>query len=165
MRLLAAVMVVTPLVLGGCADPSAPRDAHAGEHAPTESTSPTDAAVDGSMTVTPAAAEPGQRVAVRFQPEKMRGIAYSLSTSDQGGWRLAYYLTSDWGASAGHRPTWWRVEDAEGRGWEDVGITGPGPDRVVIPDDAPPGETLLCTANSVRETCAVLTVIDPTESR
>lgn len=117
-----------------------------------------DAKWRGTMTVNPAAATQGQQVALRFGSEKVRGIAYSLSAWGEQGWTVAYYLTSDWGSPGSHSPDWWSVEDGEGRGWVDVGVGGPGPDHVIVPDSAPAGEYLLCTANSADEACALLTV-------
>lgn len=112
----------------------------------------------GSMTVTPATASPGQQVALRFRSEEVRGIAFSLSAWRDQGWTVSYYLSSDWGSPGSHTPDWWSVEDSEGRGWPDVGVGGPGPDHVIVPDTAPNGDYLLCTANSVDEACAILTV-------
>ena len=112
------------------------------------------------MTVTPASAAPGQQVALRFSSAEVRGIAFSLSTWGGEGWTTSYYLTSDWGSPGSHDPAWWGVDNSEGRGWVDIGIDGPGPDHVVIPDDAPAGAYLLCTANSIDEACALVTVTD-----
>lgn len=120
-----------------------------------------DARWRGTMTVTPATAAPGQRVALRFRSEEVRGIAFSLSRWSDQGWTVAYYLSSDWGSPDTHAPDWWSVEDSAGRGWEDVGIGGPGPDHVIVPDTAPTGDHLLCTENSVIEACAILTVTGP----
>jgi hypothetical protein len=53
------------------------------------------------------------------------------------------YLTSDWGMSGNYSPTWWTVEDREDRGWEDVGVGGPGPDRVLVPETVSPGDYLV----------------------
>lgn len=112
----------------------------------------------GTMTVIPAMAAPGQGVALRFPSKQVRGIAFSLSARGEKGWTVAYYLTSDWGSPGSHAPDWWSVADSEGLGWPDVGIAGPGPDHVIVPDNAPAGEYLLCTANSADEACATLTV-------
>lgn len=117
-----------------------------------------DAKWRGTMTVTPATTAPGQRVALRFRSQEVRGIAFSLSAWDEEGWTVAYYLTSDWGSPGDHTPDWWSVKDGEGLGWPDVGIGGPGPDHVIVPDDASAGEYLLCTANSADEACTLLTV-------
>ena len=117
-----------------------------------------DAQWRGTMTVTPSTAAPGQRVALRFRSKEVRGIAFSLSSWGEEGWTVAYYLTSDWGSPGSHRPHWSSVEDSEGLAWPDVGIGGPGPDHVIVPDNAPAGTYLLCTANSAEEACALLTV-------
>lgn len=117
-----------------------------------------DAKWHGTMTVTPATAAPGQRVAMRFGSQEVRGIAFSLSAWGDEGWTVAYYLTSDWGSPGSHSVDWWSVEDSEGRGWTDVGVGGPGPDHVMVPESTPAGEYLLCTANSADEACAILTV-------
>ncbi len=42
----------------------------------------------------------------------------------------------------------------------DFGVSGPGPDHVALPEGAPPGDYRLCTANSLPEVCAAVTVID-----
>ena len=117
-----------------------------------------DAKWRGTMTVAPATAAPGQEVALRFRSKGVRGIAFSLSAWSEKGWRVAYYLTSDWGSHGSHTPDWWSVEDGEGLAWPDVGIGGPGPDHVIVPHNAPGGHYLLCTANSADKACAILTV-------
>ena len=43
-------------------------------------------------------------------------------------------------------------------GWEQVAISGGGPDRVIVPESASPGDYLLCTANALDEACALLTL-------
>jgi hypothetical protein len=73
---------------------------------------------------------------------------------------VAYSLTSDWGSPGSHSPDWWSVEDSEARGWVDLGVGGPGPGDVLLPDNAPAGEYLLCTASSVGEACGLLTVAE-----
>lgn len=35
-----------------------------------------------------------------------------------------------------------------------MGVSGPGPDEVLIPDVATPGQYRLCTANAVNNFCA-----------
>jgi hypothetical protein len=115
--------------------------------------------LEGTMTVTPASAMPGQEVELRFPADSQRGIAFSLSHWDGGQWNESYYLSSDWGTSGDYSPSWWSVDDSENRGWEDVGVSGPGPDRVLVPDTALPGVYLLCTANALDKACALLTVI------
>lgn len=111
------------------------------------------------MTIEPPSARPGQEVAMRFPADNVRGIAFSLSAWEEGTWTPAFYLTSDWGMPD-HEPAWWRVDESSNRGWEQVAIEGAGPDRVLVPDAATAGDYMLCTANAVDETCALLTVTD-----
>lgn len=136
-------LLAVALIVGGCADDSAPS---------------LDPDLEGTMTVAPASATPGREVALRFPPGSQRGIAFSLAQWSDGQWDETYYLTSDWGTSGDYTPTWWTVEDSKNRGWEDVGVSGPGPDRVLVPETAAPGDYLLCTANALDEACALLTV-------
>ena len=59
---------------------------------------------------------------------------------------------------------WWTAEEGENRGWPQVAVTGPGPDRAIVPDTAPAGNYLLCTAtNTNPEACALLTVTASSE--
>lgn len=135
-------VLAVALLSGGCTEPSASLDPK----------------LEGTMTITPASAEPAQEIELRFPGDSERGIAFSLSQWKDGDWEVAYYLTSDWGRSGEYAPSWWPVEDSEDRGWEQVGISGAGPDRVFVPDTAARGDYLLCTANAVDEACALLTV-------
>ncbi len=146
-------LLAVVLLLSGCTEASAPEGSGRSTAAPT-----VDPDLEGSMTVAPASATPGQEVALRFPTDGQRGIAFSLSQWDDGRWNQTYYLTSDWGTSGDYTPSWWSVEDSDNRGWHQVGVSGPGPDRVLVPDTAPPGAYLLCTANALDEACALLTV-------
>lgn len=145
------------LLVSGCGASAETVDDPAGD--PVTSSPTLDPDLRGTMTITPSTAAPGEQVALRFASKRVRGIAFSLAAWDGEQWEPAYYLTSDWGAPRQHEPDWWSVENSEGRGWVDVGIAGPGPDRVVVPDDAAPGDYLLCTANSVEESCELLAVV------
>lgn len=73
-----------------------------------------------------------------------------------GGVGLRYFLTA--GSEAEGAAEWWTPEDDEGRGWNDGGVTGPGPDFVEVPDTASPGDYRLCTANAGQNFCALLEV-------
>jgi hypothetical protein len=110
------------------------------------------------MTVAPTSAAPGQEVELSFPSDNQRGIAFSLSRWSEGRWDKEFYLTSDWGTPDEHAPTWWTVAESANRGWEQVAISGGGPDRVIVPESASPGDYLLCTANALDEACALLTV-------
>jgi hypothetical protein len=156
MRLLAVGVLATSVLVGGCTEPSTVGDE--GNESPSPAAPTLDPEWGDSMTVTPATASPGQRVALRFSPPMARGTAFSLAGWGEEGWTVAYHLTSDWGSPGGHDPDWWSVEDSEGRGWVDVGIGGPGPDHVVVPSSARAGEYLLCTANAADEACALVVV-------
>ena len=115
----------------------------------------TDARWSAPITVTPETARPGAVVALRFSDDNGRGIAFQLA-KDSDPSKVLYYLTSDWGPGREHTPTWWPA-DANG-GWVDVGVNGPGPDHVVVPDTAEDGVYRLCTANAAIQVCGLLTV-------
>lgn len=109
----------------------------------------------GTMEVTPAEVEPGQTVALTYPPEdRLRGVAFSLSEWITDGWEVTHYLTS--GSHPSTPRNWWSVEDAEGRGWNDVAVGGTGPDHVVVPDTASNGTHLLCTTDG--EKCTLIRV-------
>jgi hypothetical protein len=107
--------------------------------------------------VSPESTRPGELVAIRFPDHQTRGVAYTLDTWEDHAWTTRFYLTSDAG-DLNWTPDWWAVENSEGRGVPDIGITGPGPDHVRIPDTAPAGNYRLCTANTPDKACASLTV-------
>ena len=128
---------------------------HHADTAPATTESPRIDSRPSPITVTPATARPGATVALTFPDESGRGIAFQLAKATEPS-KVLYYLTSDWGRRGEHTPTWWRA-GASG-GWEDVGISGPGPDRVVVPDTAEDGTYRLCTANAADQVCGLLTV-------
>ncbi|MEU4190416.1 hypothetical protein AB0E69_00805 [Kribbella sp. NPDC026611] len=108
------------------------------------------------IVVTPETAKPGQIVALTFPRSSPRGVAFQLAKESESS-TVLYYLSSDWGQPpAGHRPTW--AKPADGFGWPDVGINGPGPDRVVVPETIADGRYRLCTANARPQVCGLLTV-------
>ena len=138
-------LLAVALVVSGCA----------GDSASSPSLEPD---LKGTMTIAPASARPGQEVALRFPSDSRRGIAFSLAQWSEGQWVEKYYLTSDGGTSGDYSPTWWTVEDSADRGWQQVLVSGPGPDRVLVPETTSPGDHLLCTANALDEACALLMV-------
>jgi hypothetical protein len=108
------------------------------------------------IVVTPETAKPGQLVALTFPQSSPRGVAFQLTTETAPD-RVLYYLTSDWGRPSGeHRPTWTKPEG--GYGWVDVGINGPGPERVIVPDTIEAGRYRICTANAAPQVCGLLIV-------
>jgi hypothetical protein len=112
----------------------------------------TEAAVPLSpgMTVTPDVATPGQVVSVTYRTDWTRGIGYQLARPDRPD-------APDYVMGASDESAHWMSTDDE-YGFEDIGVTGLGPDRVQVPDDIDAGEWVLCTANARPQRCTSLTV-------
>jgi hypothetical protein len=108
------------------------------------------------IVVHPDQTTPGELVSVFFPDDRTRGIHYVLESQAGGGWNLDFHLISDWGGS--HEAKYFTVEEMEDIAVEDLGIEGPGPDRVVIPSETPLGDYRVCTANSRPNVCALLVV-------
>lgn len=107
----------------------------------------------------PPVAAPGAVVALEFPAETMRGVLFVLERRVGESWALRYYLTSD-----GPGPGWrmaWHEASAEGFAVEDIGVGGPGPDRVIIPDVAEPGDYRICTGNAGDEFCTPIEIVAP----
>ena len=94
-------------------------------------------------------------MALTFPERNARGVAFTLAKESNPS-KVLYILTSDWGYGPPHTPTWAAAGEEEP--WPDVGLSGPGPDHVVVPDTAEDGTYLLCTANAVTGVCGQLTV-------
>ncbi|MDW3213726.1 MAG: hypothetical protein R8G01_07015 [Ilumatobacteraceae bacterium] len=109
------------------------------------------------MTVTPAVAAPGAAIELTFPEETARGVAYVLEVAAGDTWSTTHYLTSSTDGYGGE-PSAVSVDAAEGYGWDDIGIGGPGPDRLVLPDDAFAGASRICTENALDNFCAEITV-------
>lgn len=108
------------------------------------------------LVLDPSMAEPGQLLAMHFPEETSRGIAFQLDRRESGSWVPVAWMTSD---GNGGEPVTVPVS-TEGYGVEDVGVGGPGPDHVRLPDDVAPGDYRICTANAGEEFCAPLEVVD-----
>lgn len=133
---------------GGEPDQSAPNDPH-------------DALAEihrELMEVEPARAVPGEVLAMRFPQGTSRGVAFVLEEETAGGWSLRYFLVA--GDESVGAAEWWTPTDADGRGWDDPLITGPGPDFVEVPETASPGNYRLCTANAPQNFCASVHVME-----
>lgn len=110
------------------------------------------------MVADPAEVAPGAVVALTFPDETTRGILFVLEQRVGDAWELRYYLTSD-----GPGPGWertWQPAGANGLAVEDIGVGGPGPDRVLIPNVAEAGSYRICTGNAGADFCTPLEIVD-----
>jgi hypothetical protein len=114
------------------------------------------------MTLTPSTAGPGDVVALSFPTERSRGLAFTLtrdfecrssecSGSRPSGFVETYHLASD---AAGDEPRW-SDQPLQVR---NIGVSGPGPDHVVVPSTAAAGDYRLCTTGRTPQLCVHLTV-------
>lgn len=108
------------------------------------------------MVADPTRVAPGETVAMRFPKETLRGVAFQLDRRDGDDWSTHYWMTSD---GNGGNPVSVPV-GTEGYGVADVGVAGPGPDHVWIPDDVTPGAYRICTVNAGDEFCATIEIVD-----
>lgn len=111
------------------------------------------------MVVTPNPAVPGETAEITYPEETPRGVAFVLERQLQdGSWDHVYFLIASPADRPDIRPEWFTAE--QGAGWDDLGVGGPGPDRVVIPETAEPGQYRICTANAGDEFCTPMRVAD-----
>jgi len=108
------------------------------------------------MKLEPTKARPGEAVGVFFPDETLRGIHFVLEMQVGDTWTLSYNLLSDWGE--GRAPEAYAVGESEGFSYPAIGIGGPGPDALVIPDDVSPGSYRICTGNAGENFCTSLTI-------
>ncbi len=109
------------------------------------------------IRIEPNPVDAGGLVAVTFPEGTSRGVAYVLEVLADDEW-YATHLMSAGAAGYGGTPGWAPI-GTEGFGWDDIGIEGPGPDTLVIPEPALAGDYRVCTANSLENICAELTVL------
>lgn len=102
----------------------------------------------------PPRAVPGQLVALHFPEQTSRGIAFQLDRRTGGSWTTVAWMTSD---GNGDDPVTVTAL-ADGYGYPDVGVGGPGPDHVRLPQDLLAGRHRICTANAGEEFCAALDI-------
>ncbi|HEU5326208.1 MAG TPA: hypothetical protein VFV59_10035 [Candidatus Limnocylindria bacterium] len=107
-----------------------------------------------SMVADRETAAPGDVVELGFPDQMVRGIMFVLEREVGSTWVYRYLLISD---ANGGEPQWYPA-DRDDVAVEDVGIAGPGPDRVVIPDVAEPGSWRLCTGNAGENVCVRLEI-------
>ena len=108
------------------------------------------------MTADPAVVAPGGVVGLGFPDGTTRGVLFVLERRAGDTWDHHYNLLSD-----GPGPGWeraWHPADEGPLAVEDIGVGGPGPDRVPIPETAEPGEYRICTGNSAPNICTPLVI-------
>ena len=153
--LLAALALLAGTGCAGVPEPDPGLRAAPGEDAPPRVVRPGEGRPT-HITVATVTAGAGRTVELAFPPGNERGVAFTLEQRLGNVWETRFYLIAP--SSPGGRPDWWSVEDSQGRGWEDLGVTGRGPDVVRIPGGAEPGEYRICTANARDRACGAVTV-------
>jgi len=108
------------------------------------------------MLVEPAHARPGEIVAVTFTAPTGRGVLYAIEHETDSGWQRLHLMVA---AVNGGEPTWFEAGEDPIVGA--VGVDGPGPDRIPIPDVVPPGDYRICTANAGDNICTPIEVVAP----
>jgi hypothetical protein len=106
------------------------------------------------IVVRPSTARPGEIVDLFVPGEEIRGVLFTLARWDGAAWEPpSFGLTSDGQGSYDCRdcPSWTAGPGPYGA--DDIGSGGPGPDRVEIPEVAPPGRYRVCTGNAQVELC------------
>lgn len=108
------------------------------------------------MVVDPAQAAPGAVVGMTFPQETTRGTLFVLEERIGDAWVHRYNLLSDGPGAEWERS--WSAAGAEPVAVDDIGVGGPGPDRVPIPETATPGEYRICTGNAGDNFCAPIRI-------
>jgi hypothetical protein len=106
----------------------------------------------------PTTVAPGDLVSLTFPEETVRGVLFVLEERVGETWIHRFNLSSD-----GPGPEWtaeWFPLDGD-VAFPDIGVLGPGPDRVPIPDTAEPGAWRICTGNAGAEFCAAIEIVAP----
>lgn len=99
-------------------------------------------------------------IEARFPEGTERGLGWALEEKDDQGWHVRYYLTSKSKRLDGQADPSWRPADGGEPGWDAMGRSGEGPDMLMIPDTAAPGEYRLCTANAGKNFCAAVDIVE-----
>lgn len=117
----------------------------------------TPVAASARLTAEPDTASPDSVITLRFPDKRDRGVPFTLESAEPAGWQIEYYLIAGRGSKEPGGNSWFRPGDPQG-GWPDVGVIGPGGEKVRIPQVAAPGSYRMCTANSPDRICVPLTV-------
>ena len=142
----AAALVLMNLVLAACSEPVVER-----------ANGPHDAAAEmrpDLIVAAPAVAASEDVIELTFPQETMRGIHFVLEAEGEQSWQLIYHLISD---ANGDRPSSF-LPGTENVGIPDVGVGGPGPDRLILPAGLPSGTYRICTGNARVNFCAPIEI-------
>ena len=148
---LLVALAVLPTACGNSADSGAAK-----------ARSPGVAQSDDPIVATPSDVAPGELVELTFPTELSRGAPWYLSKWRDTAWSEPLYLVvaSQRNGYNSDGPDW-RVVSDDCCGWDDIGFGGPGPDIVVVPDTADPGDYRFCTANAADGTYCVNVAVGP----
>jgi hypothetical protein len=150
---VAIVLMAAILLVQACGSPSGP----AGDSGAPDPADEPAAVRPGLMVVEPAQVAPGERVALTFPEQTLRGLAFVLQQQAEDGWQLRAYLTSAPGEGPPGEPGWYPPDAPPDV--EDVGIVDTGPDMIRIPDEAEPGDYRICTMNAPERMCSAISII------
>jgi len=144
--------IVVVLALAACSR-SSERAAPEGDPVPST--------VTDEVVATPARVSAGGLVVLTFPDETFRGVAWELARRDGGETSQGPFLlvAATDAFDCASCPLWYPAGEG---GSEDIGISGPGPDLVRIPEVAEAGRWSLCTANAADGPhCTDLEIADP----
>lgn len=130
-------------------------DAGQGDSAPRSTDPSVPGASDELMIIIPANPSPGEFVEAIFPNETPRGTYFVLQEQHSGDWKNRYYLFSD---ANGGEPDFVSFQDVPTNfSVPAVRVSGPGPDRLLVPTDISEGQYRICTL--ARESlCALITL-------
>jgi hypothetical protein len=111
---------------------------------------------DDMMVAEPAAAHPGADVAITWPGGGARAIAYRMGRlAADGSWRAEYVLFT----GSQPAPGSWELISEEIE-IPAMAAVGPGPDRLMIPEPADPGDYRICTWDEPAS-CVEVEVVEP----
>jgi hypothetical protein len=109
------------------------------------------------IVVTPNVARPGQVVELRYPNGLPRGLALFMSRWESDRWSEPQFLLFSDAAWWTDGPSW--HPRGSNWSWRNLGVGGPGPDRIKVPEVAGSGVYRICTAGTGDTShCVQLTV-------
>lgn len=103
-------------------------------------------------------ASPGDFVSLTFPNGLSRGIMYVLEEEVGATWAYRFILLA--GLTVAAPPRWYEPVYSPAE-IPAIGVEGLGPDRVVIPEDATPGQYRICTGNAEENVCVRIEIVAP----